>query len=254
MQSRHLFPEIQDAAVRAGILQRLLEIERPIPSLYTLFKDLGYLEPAAKAVKALLPESAKGTLRQNLRFLSSLLPGTADNSLAIQESEILHTTISGNFDDLFDLAVRELFLCALGYFTNLAQISSKKDMNPIKQTVNAPKRFLGFKLIEFAHQLGFKIQTIDGMLEEPGERLLTDMLNNLPREIFKFNGSVPESLSVSFKEYLSNATITADSTLRPSITTVGIGEPLSQRCGRCCGGPVDDEDRLHLFLRKVHAH
>ena len=252
MELKHLFPEVQDAAVRDGILQRLLGTEHPIPSLYTLFKDLRYLDPAARAVKALLPEPAKGTIRQNLRFLYSPQE-KANNSLVIQDSEILYTTISGNFNDRFDLAIRELFLCALRYFTDPAQISSKKDMNPIKQTVNAPKRFLGFKLLEFARQLGFKIQEVNGVLEEPGGRLLTDMLSNLPREIFKWDGTIPENLSVSFKEYLSKATITADSTLQPSITTIGGGEPLSQRCGRGCGGPVDDKDRVHLFLRKLHA-
>ena len=49
-------------------------------------------------------------------------------------------------------------------------------MNPIKQDVNPSKRFLGFKLMEFAHRLGFQVEKVDGMLEDPPDRLLADML------------------------------------------------------------------------------
>jgi len=50
MLSQELFPEIKDPAIRAEIERRLLEIEQPIPSIFTLFKDLRYLDPAARAV------------------------------------------------------------------------------------------------------------------------------------------------------------------------------------------------------------
>lgn len=252
---QHLFPEIRDPHVRAGIEDRLLRIEYLIPSLYTLFKDLRYLEPAAKAVKALLPDSAKGTLRQSLRFLCSLpvIAGKTSYSLEIQESEASYTTVSGNFPDLFNLAICQLFLCALRYFTSPSNISSKKDMNPIKQTMNGPKRFLGFKLMELACRLGFKVREVDGMLQDSGERLLADMLRGLPSEIFNSDKKASTNLTISFKDYLSSSTITAHSELPPAITTAGIGEPLSRRCGRRCGGPVYDSDRHHLFLRKIYA-
>ncbi|KIM93529.1 hypothetical protein OIDMADRAFT_35637 [Oidiodendron maius Zn] len=254
MQSGHLFPEIRDPTMRAGIEQRLLRIEHPIPSIYTLFKDLRYLEPAAKAVKALLPGLAKQTLRQSLRFISSL-PATAATStysLAIQDSEITYTTISGSFPYLFDLAIRQLFLCALRYFTSPANVSSKKDMNPVKQTMNGPKRFLGFKLMELAHRLGFKIPEVDEMHQDPGERLLADMLNGLLKEIFRSDGMVPENLSTSFREYLSSSTIVVEGNLQPSITTPGAGEPLSRRYRRGCGVAPDDNDCLYLFLRRMY--
>jgi hypothetical protein len=62
---------------------------------------------------------------------------------------------------------------------------SKKDMNPIKQTMSGPKRFLGFKLMGFARRLGFKIREVDGMHQDPGQGLLADVLNGLPKEIFE---------------------------------------------------------------------
>lgn len=89
---------------------------------------------------------------------------------------------------------------------------------------------------------------MDGILEEPGERLLTDLLYSLPKEIFRFNRRVPERLALSFKEYLSNSTIAADRTLQPSITTISDREPLSRRCGQSYRGPLDNDNRLYLFL------
>ncbi|KFY69542.1 hypothetical protein V496_00162 [Pseudogymnoascus sp. VKM F-4515 (FW-2607)] len=125
-------------------------------------------------------------------------------------------------------------------------------MNPIEQAVDGTKRLLGFRLLEFSQRIGFSTQTNQDT-KDPSERLLADMLRSLPKEIFNVNGTIPETLSIPFKEYLSNVTLIANNTFKPSLTTVGIGESLSERCGRRSSDLFDDEDRLHLFLRKMHA-
>src|SRR5690349_1956420 len=79
------------------------------------------------------------------------------------------------------------------------------------------------------------------------------MLCNLPKEIFNVNEPILEALSTLFKGYLSNSTRAASTVSRPSLTTLGICEPLSHRCGRHRGGSLDDEDRFHLFICKMHA-
>ena len=119
--------------------------------------------------------------------------------------------------------------------------------------MNVSKRFLGFKLIELAHQLGFKIGDVDRIYQDLGERLLADILNSLLKEIFRSGERIPETLSTSFKEYLSNSTIVAEGELQPSITIIGIREPLSRKYRRGCRGPVDDNDCPYLFLHKMHA-
>ncbi|ELR06575.1 hypothetical protein GMDG_08048, partial [Pseudogymnoascus destructans 20631-21] len=251
MLSDRLFPAIKDPATRSGILQRLLGIEQPILSIYTLFKDLRYLDPAARAMRALLPKRSKESLR--VSFFSLFRPDGNREPLDIQDSEISYTTVSGDHNYLFGLAYRELFLGAIRYFTNTSNVSSKKDMNPIEQNVDGTKRYLGFRLLEFGQRIGFSIQTDQDALIDPSERLLADMLRSLPREIFNVNEPIPDALSALFKGYLSNSTLAASAVSRPSITTLKIGEPLSHRCGRYCGGSPDDEDRLHLFIRKMHA-
>ncbi|OBT64130.1 hypothetical protein VE03_06282 [Pseudogymnoascus sp. 23342-1-I1] len=251
MLSDRLFPAIKDPAARSGILQRLLGTEQPILSIYTLFKDLRYLDPAARAMRALLPKRSKESLR--VGFFSLFRPDGNREPLDIQDSETSYTTVSGDHNYLFGLAYRELFLAAIRYFTNPSTVSSKKDMNPIEQNVDGTKRYLGFRLLEFGQRIGFSIQTDQDALIDPSERLLADMLRSLPREIFYVNEPIPEALSALFKGYLSNSTLAASAVSRPSLTTLKIGEPLSHRCGRHCGGSLDDEDRLHLFIRKMHA-
>lgn len=253
MRSGHLFPEIKDSTIRNAIRRRLLKIEERIPSLFSLFKDLRYLEPPAKAMRALLPKSAKeGSLRQNFRFRSSF-PGNTTQLLELQNSETSYTSVSGSPEYLFDLAYRQTFLGAIRYFTSPSTVTTKKDMNPIKQTAIASKRLLGFKLVELAGRSGFSVSNVTDVLsKDPEMRFLEDMLHSLPRELYKFDLDIPQPLLESFKNYLHASTVRCDSTVLPSITTATAGEPVSQRCGRSCG-LSDDGDRLHMFLPKLHA-
>ncbi|KAM3064702.1 hypothetical protein ACMFMF_011794 [Clarireedia jacksonii] len=251
MKTKALFRHTIDPVVRRNIEHKVLELDYLIPSIFTLFKDLRFLEPVSKAIRAILPEpdDKKRTLRESLRFLC--LASTNDRkSIDIQDSEISFSTVLGSFDYIFDLAIRQLYLCAMRYFTDPSNLSSKKNMNPIRQTVNAPKRFLGFRLLNLSRRLGFRTLNIPEALEDPTERLLNDMLNTLPKEIFRFQGSPPTSLIEAFTEYLSSSTIVTNRTIAPSITSVGVGEPLSRRCGRAC--VTTSEDRVHLFLRTMH--
>lgn len=255
-KAKRIFPGVTDNMVRGQLERNLLQIEILIPSIHTLFKDLRYLEPAAKAIKALLPPSnTKKTLREDLRFL---ITETDDQSLEIQDTEESFSRIKGSFNHLFDLAIRQLFLASLRYFTPPSNVSSKKNMNPLTQTVNASKRFLGFRLIYLSQRLGFVVRRVDGEEEDPVKRLFTDMLGTLPKELFQIK-SIPESLYRAFQEYLLKCAIPDNSSLSPVITTPDAGEPLSRRCGRSClrdshGDRVADRANVdcHLFLRKMH--
>lgn len=62
MLSKILFLAITDPTAQVEVEQRLLQIEHPILSIFTLFKHLRYINLAARVVQALLPNSAKGTL------------------------------------------------------------------------------------------------------------------------------------------------------------------------------------------------
>jgi hypothetical protein len=70
------------------------------------------------------------------------------------------------------------------YFTPPSNFSSKKNRNPIEQTVNPAKRYLGFELLKLSRRLGFMVPKVDSELWDSRERFLADMLNSLPKELF----------------------------------------------------------------------
>ncbi|TGO32402.1 hypothetical protein BHYA_0321g00090 [Botrytis hyacinthi] len=250
-KSQDLFPGIFDPNERRIIMDRILRIDILVPSIFTLFKDLRYLEPAAKAIKGIFPapDFKKKTLREGLRFLFSD-EIIATTKLSVQQTEDTFTETTGSFDHTFDLAIRQLFLCAMRYFTDPSNISSKKNMNPIQQTLNAPKRYLGFKLLNLSSRLNFVslLQTS----QDPIRELLIDILQTLPKEIFKLRSDPPADLINLFIQYISESTATADVYTNPAITIGGEGgEPLSRRCGRACAD-ISSKDRVHLFLEKMH--
>jgi len=180
-----------------------------------------------------------------------------EESLDVQDTEKDYSSIKGDNNYLFDLAFRQLFLCAIRYFTSPAFISSKKNMNPIEQKISPVKRFLGFKLAELARKSGFAILTFDDEQKSSAERLLVDLLAGLPKDLFKFEKSdiIPQHLLVSFEEYIERSTVVASNDT-PRFTGYDI-LPLTRRCGQSCFFPPEEddeslhEDRLRMFLRKM---
>jgi hypothetical protein len=56
MRSRKLFPEVTDSEERANITRRLLAMEEPILTLYTLIRDIRYLKGSAALLRDLSPK------------------------------------------------------------------------------------------------------------------------------------------------------------------------------------------------------
>lgn len=54
IRSGTLFPEITDSTARSQILENLLLVNYPIPTLNTFFENIKFLQPLSKAIKGLL--------------------------------------------------------------------------------------------------------------------------------------------------------------------------------------------------------
>src|SRR5271169_5752599 len=59
MRDGELFPKVRDQQRRQAIWNNLKSIKCPIPSIYSLRKDLRYLRPLANIMKGILKISAK---------------------------------------------------------------------------------------------------------------------------------------------------------------------------------------------------
>ena len=126
-------------------------------------------------------------------------------------------------------------------------------MNLIKQITNISKRFQGFQLVNLAYCSGFLIPNIyDAIIIDLAKRFLYNMLQTLLRETFRFKRETPKSLILLFKEYLKNLIIVANKAIIPFISTTNSSVPLSQRCSQSCKGLLEDNNKLHLFLHKLH--
>ena len=261
MRSGELFPGINDSVKRTNVLQHLLAIDYLIPSLFTLFRDIRYLEPAAELLKALVPpiQDTTATLRGCLRSHFMCLEAN-DTTLPVQQSEGSYIKVAGNYQDLFELALRQLWLCSFRYVSITVGNAPKRDMNPVKRTTNAPNYFLWFKLVELAHHLGFKSPEITRVLQDdPVERVVVEMLAKfLPPQMGTLDDTQAHNVTRIIKGYLNRPTIAVATAAvnrgsAPCATVPGLGEPVVQRCGiRADDGP-ENIDRSDLFLYTVHA-
>ena len=110
-----LFPNIQDAGQRAMVWQRILAINRLIPSLHTFLEDTKYLEVCAKVVKQLLPVRFASTVREAFAQLHN-----GQTSVQIQTKEhTKETRIENTSDDAHFNAYRQLWLFAMRHFAHM---------------------------------------------------------------------------------------------------------------------------------------
>ncbi|KAK4551392.1 hypothetical protein LTR86_011199 [Recurvomyces mirabilis] len=64
MRRRVVFSMVSDVRTRDRLLRSILDYRDLIPSLYTFFESLKYLEPGAQILKSLLPPKQKRTIRE----------------------------------------------------------------------------------------------------------------------------------------------------------------------------------------------
>jgi hypothetical protein len=86
------------------------------------------------------------------------------------------------------------------------------------------------RLLELSWRLGFIVPKLDGELQNASERLLSDVLESLPKELFQFREPIPAAILSSCEEYLSSSTAVVDNVSRPAITSTS-GELLLRQCG-----------------------
>ena len=244
MISGRLFSEIRDPSTRQRITSRLLDIEQPIQTLYSLLKNLRYLEPAVEVIKYLIPKPIKGTLREALWFHFSKA-GCNEVSFDIQTSENSYSPFTGNHD-CFDLAVRQLFLCAIRHF---ATVPNQREYI-----------YSVFGLAELARKLGFSSDEIDSLLKnDPYQRMVLDLLRRaLPTQKPADIHVRAQSLVTELRELVDALSTVTTKRSTPWSTVSGLGEPLSRRCGPSAWAPSHhdndgiSDDANQVFLPQMH--
>lgn len=70
MSTKKFFSKVNSEGDRAAILARLLSVQNMIPSLYTFFKNLKYLEPCAEVLRGLLPPGTRKSVSRRVDGLA----------------------------------------------------------------------------------------------------------------------------------------------------------------------------------------
>jgi len=236
MDSGEIFKEVVDPIQRANLTQRLLASAELIPSLYTLIKDIRYLQQPAKLLAKFLPESRKKTLRQRW-FHHFAGTGTSNSGIEIQHGLRDYTTIPSTNLVSFDVCYQQLWLCSYRVY---------KYPNAYGRRVVA----------ELAKRLGFwnlkiKFELTVDPAQAVIERTIQDVFHILrPNEKFNFDVKRARPVIASFNRYLYDLQKTAEHRKPTQITVDGPGIPLSYRCGQ---SQMDTRDLADLFLDKIHA-
>lgn len=257
MEARTLFPALKDPLTRNQVLKALLAVDYPILSLYTLFRDIRHLEPAAQLLKALIPPllNRNVTLRQSLRshFLES-----DPSTLQIQQTEHTYITVIGAHQDLFEVALRQLWLCSLRSVSVTVSNAPKRDMDPVRRTANSPSYFSWVKLVKLAHRLGFSSLEIRNVLDGNRVREIIESdcalfllkMGNFEEEHIK--GLTQYILTITESVVNQSTRATGDVPM-PYITVPGEGVPLKGRCGVSAANHRDMVGRHEFFFDRVHA-
>lgn len=244
MLSGKLFPEIRHPLARQQITSRLLAIEHRIPSIFSLFKDIRYLQPAVQMIKSLLPNISKGTLREALRFHFS---GANSTTIEIQTSEHKYSSFAGTPKSLFDLAIRQLFLCAI-------RISAR----PLQQRESV---YSSVVLAELARRLGFSSESIEAISKhDPYQLMALDLVDRI------LPNKKPADLLIRVQPLAKNLKdlvigLGTSSALRPVpfITVATLGEPVSRRCGILAWTSTKEginqasDDVDNMFINQMHC-
>lgn len=133
MESKELFPLLQDPQIRNDILERILDIHCLNPSIDTFLEDTKWLEPPAEALRCLFSPGGQETLR------TAMLE-------CFQHSE--HLQVEGgsktlSLQSIFNAAYHNLFTFAWRHFSSLSSLKPRKDKNK-----SAPLRKAHKSLIE----------------------------------------------------------------------------------------------------------
>ncbi|KAK6522717.1 hypothetical protein TWF281_002153 [Arthrobotrys megalospora] len=232
-QKKKVFPTITDSTVRAELCRRILRFSRQIPSLYTFFEDLKYLETGAIGIKQLFS--------RDLRYHSmrELLSVHFDPVLYKQGfiDCLSDTTVKLTGEPGFHLAYLQLWIYALRQFHELTTTKPLKDPTLKAHPLANDSRHETWAQYDFAilaSNLGFRSPEIARILGTPPQDIeLENLLHSaLPRaDQHSVGFQKGKMLLKSAYEEALKAILSEPKAVSSHIAE-NIVEPLNHRCGR----------------------
>jgi hypothetical protein len=255
MRDGELFPKVRDQQRRQTIWNNLTKVKCPIPSIYSLRKDLRYLRPLADIMKRILGTSTKkgfkGTVRTAMEN-SFVEANQHEGQVQVQETEFTLRPYRGNLDDQVDFGIWQAWLYLMRHFTDMVPECLGKEKGKEAPLPKRPSPAAWHRFATLMYRLGFESEEIHRLrLKDPDrERARTTLLDARDPEHYEYNEGDFESHQDQMVKMFKSARRIEQPDVAPLLFVDGPGEDLERRCGR----PFEDAyeyDRKFLFLNVI---
>jgi hypothetical protein len=244
MSNKDLFPSVVDENVRQALLQNILQLSVLIPTLWTFFETLKYLEPCCDALKQIIGNNMKSTIRSSL--MGSYFPR---ESVIIQTSE--HHEVAYVRDSppriAAQIAYVQLWAFCARHFDGLTSFTPKKENKKTKPVATAPNPALFQHLARFAIAQGFKLPNAVKLASEDSQRTLA--LEYLQ----KANPTSTSIHSDLIQKVVSVAVRPAEDHENGEDEEEAGYLPVERRCGRPFEYDYLNHDRRSMFLPCIYG-
>ncbi|CBX95206.1 hypothetical protein LEMA_P023580.1 [Plenodomus lingam JN3] len=178
MDRQILFPSVIDNQQRRALASNLCATIGLIPSLWTFFEVLKYLEPMCEILKDLIGGKQKRTIHSSL--MANYYP-PATPMVQISDTTEAEITIPLSKAEAAKVSYIELWAFCGRHFDGLTAFTPRKEINGTKPLVKGPNSVLWHHLAKFAVSRGFKTKRAQ-------ELAATDPYTQLAREyLYKAN-------------------------------------------------------------------
>ncbi|ELR06849.1 hypothetical protein VC83_03930 [Pseudogymnoascus destructans] len=237
---------------RETIWSNLRIISGLIPSLYTFFEDLKYLEACAGSMRHLVMPSPKHTMRS---ALNNIFFGT--NQLVIQEAHSTYSTQLGKCSKNWHFTYPQLWLFTMRDYPGLpapreVKTKKKKKLLAKARTPNANE----VKLSDFAvlaDRLRFKSDEISALMRRSSDREIARdaLLRARDQDHYDYNDGDIDSHVEQILGLFATARPRNTDQSSPALVSDG-----PDAAGARCGFPDEEahaRDRKFLYISNLHA-
>lgn len=241
MQDRVIFPSVVDESLRQALLANITRISSLIPSLWTFFETLKFLEPLCDILRRLIGSKIKGTIRRSL--LGCFFPPEKSR---VQKSEKYHVELLAPLDQVkaAEIAYVQLWAFCGRHFDELSTFTPKKVNGKDKPVVMEQNPVLWQRLATFASGMGFRIPECTLLGEQdPRFKLAVDYLRKA------------NPLSVHLSTERIQRVVLAGSLPEDSAEAVPELSTMQLVKERRFGRPFEpdlEEDKHHLFVPTIY--
>ncbi|KAJ5917587.1 hypothetical protein N7466_011141 [Penicillium verhagenii] len=250
LHSGEVFSEFTSSE-RISIWNEIKKSEGTVPSLFTFFKDLWYLESCANCIKRLItPSKSFPTIKGALRASFSALDAT-NRQYLIQTSETGFRHYSLSQGDPAELGYRQLWLYAMRHYPSVSKMTQKKDPKARSNREVVDPMIL-FDMAVLAKTLGFQSPQIEQLVKQsPDRQIARDALLRARRtDRYRYNEEEFDSLIFKVTECFLRATRLDDI---PPVQYAGGRETKKESRYGHPQAKEQLQDRQFLFIDQIHG-